>query len=514
MNNDNNEERFDPYTGEPKQSVNHYGSENDEAEDQFDPYTGERKFNNNSSFNNNFYHEEPKKKKKNVAKVLVPILLVVVLLVGAYFGGEALIDRLGFQIVRKESTNAGTEDSQTEPTTERKTLSNQETLQSLSTGDLQILDVSDLVDLTMPSVVAVTDTLEYTSYYNSNPYYYFFNGGQQSSTEEATANGSGVIIYQDDENIYIVTNNHVVDVTSSSSSSYSVSLKSVTITFSDGATAEATIRGTNVNMDLAVVSVPLSSLQNSTLETIKVATLGNSDEVKVGEGVIVIGNALGYGQSVTTGIISAKERTVELEDVTMSLMQTDAAINPGNSGGGMFNAKGELIGINNSKTVSTNVEGMGFAIPISSAIEIIEELMNQEVIPEAEIGYIGINGSTIPDSYVQSYGYPHGVVINNIYANSPAEAAGLQYYDIIVSVDGQAISNWDEMKALINSYRAGTTVTFGIKRPEGSHFKDMEVEVTLCTLEELQNGVQKKMVQMEDTDSQENDSIIKYFVNP
>jgi len=456
---------------------------------QYDPYTGAPNY-------SNYEHreEQPKKNKFNFVKNVLPFIIVIALIAGVIFGAKIALENLGFEITKKEETIPTAEpESETVETTERKTIANKTGDDSETVATIQILDVSDLVEKCLPSVVAVTDTLEYTYYSNYNPYYYFFGGNSSDNTtsEEKEANGSGVIIHQDEENIYIVTNNHVVDVTSSSSSSsssssYKVSLKSVTITFADGSTAEATVLGKDAEKDLAVVSVPISSLTNDTLKNISVATLGNSDDVKVGQGIIVIGNALGYGQSVTTGIISAKERTIEIDGVSMNLMQTDAAINPGNSGGGMFDANGRLIGINNSKSVSTSVEGMGFAIPITTNIELIEDLMNTITVPEEEAGYLGINGSTVPDSYVTSYGYPAGVVVNNIFAGSPADIAGLQNFDIITAVDGVAVTDWDSMRAEIAKHAAGTTITLKIQRPEKKYFAEMEIEVTLCSYEDLQ----------------------------
>ena len=352
-----------------------------------------------------------------------------------------------------------------------------------------VLDVSEVVENVMPCVVAITDNLEVTSSTTYNPYSYYF-GGSRSGTEtkESVASGSGVIIAENDDQLLIVTNNHVVD-NEGNYRYYNVSSTGLTVQFVDGETAEAVVKGTDSDEDLAVILVKLSDLSQETKDAIRVAVCGDSDEMKVGSGVIAIGNAMGYGQSVTTGIISAKDRAVTIDGITRYLMQTDAAINPGNSGGGLFNAKGELIGINSAKSVDTSVEGMGFAIPISTASEVIEELMNYEAVDEEDQGYLGINGETVPDSYVENYGYPKGVSVTRIAEGSPAEEAGLQIYDIITGVNGKDVESMNELKKRVNAYPAGTTITVTLSRPEGRGFKEMEIDVTLVRYDELTGAV-------------------------
>ena len=347
-----------------------------------------------------------------------------------------------------------------------------------------VLDVSEVVENVMPCVVAITDNLEVTSKSTYNPYNYYFGGNSSPSTKESAASGSGVIIAQNDEELLIVTNNHVVD-NEGNYSYYSVSSTGLTVKFIDESTADAVVKGTDSEADLAVIAVKLSDLSEETMDAIRIAVCGDSDALKVGTGVIAIGNAMGYGQSVTTGIVSAKNRDVTIDGITRSLMQTDAAINPGNSGGGLFNSKGELIGINSAKSVDTSVEGMGFAIPINSASEIIEDLMNREVIPEGEQGYLGINGETVPDSYVEQYDYPKGVSVTRIGEGSPAEEAGLQIYDIITAVNGKEVETMNALKATVNGYPAGTTVTVSVSRPDGRSFKELEFDVTLATYDEI-----------------------------
>ena len=372
-----------------------------------------------------------------------------------------------------------------------------------------VLDVSDIVDAVMPTVVAVTDTLEYTSIRNSDPYSYFFGQGKGGSYE-GVASGSGVIISATDSELLIVTNNHVVDNTSSASSGYSVSSKGLTITFADESTAEATVKGTDPDNDLAVLSVNIKDLSEETKKSIRIAAIGSSDDLKVGDGVIAIGNAGGYGQSVTTGIISAKNRKVTIDSKTFTLLQTDAAINPGNSGGGLFNAEGELVGINNSKTVSTDIEGMGFAIPISSAKGIIEELMNQKTVADADKGYLGITMSTVPSQYV-SQGYPAGVLVSEVVKGSPAEKAGIKAQDIITAVDGRTVRSGEALRAILDSHEAGTKVRLTIKRPENSSYKEIEVEVTLSRYQDIDFNSVEETTEAPEKEGYDLDDILKEF---
>lgn len=238
------------------------------------------------------------------------------------------------------------------------------------------------------------------------------------------------------------------------------------------------------------------------------ASLGNSDSLKVGAGVIVIGNAVGYGQSVTTGIVSAKDREVTIDDITRKLIQTDAAINPGNSGGGMFDRNGRLVGINCAKTVSTNVEGMGFAIPISRAVPILQDLMNMEELTESEKGYLGINGETVPENYIDNFDYPAGVSVTRIIENSPAEKAGLHIYDIISAVNGTNVSTMNELTAAVTRYRAGTTVKLTVYRPSGRSFEKIELNATLAEKSSLTSDNQTEQGPKEKSDS---DSVWKWL---
>ncbi len=434
--------------------------------------------------------EEKPKKKRLFWKIFIPVLIVAIIALAAIFGIK-YIKALTHEVFGGKDSKEWINETEESTAETEKTADDEDSAllsEEVDVGKVDInssgtvlLDVSSVVEKIMPSVVSIVDTLEYKTVQNYNPYNFYFNYGSGSEEKkEIPSSGSGVIIGQNDSALLFVTNNHVVAYDKNYYSS-----KGLTVTFSDGTSAEATVKGTNSELDLAIVAIPLSELSTETKDAIKIAIIGNSDKLKVGAGVIAIGNALGYGQSVTAGIISAKDREVTIEGITRKLMQTDAAINPGNSGGGLFNAKGELVGINSAKNVDTDVEGMGFAIPITSVSDIIENLMKKEPIPEGEEGYIGVNGETVPSNYIKTYGYPEGVSITRITENSPADKAGLQIYDIITEVNGVRVTALDSMKSEINSYKAGTEITVKFSRPEGRGFKEMEAKVTLVSYKDL-----------------------------
>ncbi|MCM1245563.1 MAG: trypsin-like peptidase domain-containing protein [Roseburia sp.] len=335
-------------------------------------------------------------------------------------------------------------------------------------------DVSGIVDRVMPSIVAITETSTVSSYFGQYP------------TEGA---GSGFIVKEDNNELLIVTNNHVV-----------AGADSITVTFIDDTTAKATVKGTDSTADLAVISVKVSDLKDETKKSIKVASLGHSEDVKVGQMAIAIGNALGYGQSVTVGYISAKDREVEVGDDnsgssnTMVLLQTDAAINPGNSGGALLDANGNVIGINSVKYADTKVEGIGYAIPMSDAIPIINELMNREVLKDEEKGYLGISGRTISEELSEAYGFPVGVFVSEVSDSGAAKKAGIKQGDIITKINGTKISTIEQVQNKVNNTKAGTEITVTIARSQEGEYKEQDVKVTLKsseTLDELdtdQNG--------------------------
>ena len=325
-------------------------------------------------------------------------------------------------------------------------------------------DVSDIVDEVMPSIVAITNVsqTEYQSFWG------------QSKTYESTSCGSGIIVSQDNEYLYVATNNHVVE-----------GANSLTVTFANDDTVSAEIKGTDPSTDLAVVKVALSSIKDDTMSEIKVATLGSSDTLKVGESCIAIGNALGYGQSVTTGVISALNREVSVSDsssstnYTAELIQTDAAINPGNSGGALLNTAGEVIGINSVKYSDTSVEGIGYAIPMDTAKPIIEELITNEKVDESNSAYLGIVGVDVTSDVAKTYNMPTGVYVAQVMEGAAAEQAGIQKGDIITKFDGKDVTSMEELSYNMQYYAAGTTVDVVIERSSNGQYEEQTISVTL-----------------------------------
>lgn len=342
-----------------------------------------------------------------------------------------------------------------------------------SSGETVITDVSGVVKNVMPSVVAITSTQLVQSGYSGNLYDYYFGNGNSNNNqyEEQTGAGSGIIIGQNDTELLVVTNNHVVE-----------GADSLQVQFIDGETVDAAIKGTDSEKDLAVVAVKLSDIKKSTLEQIKVATLGDSDKLEVGEGTIAIGNALGYGQSVTTGVVSALNREVQYENRTMKLIQTNAAINPGNSGGALLNSKGEVIGINAAKYSSSSVEGMGFAIPVSSVKDVIENLMNKETLTKVDSdkkGYLNIYGRDVTSTLSETYSVPTGVYVIEVIEGGAADKAGIEKSNVITKINGESVSSMEDLQRKLEYYEKGTEVTLTIQYAKGNEYKEKEVKVTL-----------------------------------
>ena len=338
-----------------------------------------------------------------------------------------------------------------------KTVSNAKLTTSTSTVTS---DVSDIVENTLPSIVSITNM-------GVQEVQNFFGGISQQESESA---GSGIIISQNDSELLVVTNNHVVEGSDT-----------LTVTFNDGNSVEAQIKGTDSARDLAVVAVPLDKISDDTMNAIKVATLGDSDSLKVGEPAIAIGNALGYGQSVTTGIVSATGRTIDGFDG--EYIQTDAAINPGNSGGALLNANGEVIGINSAKINSSAVEGMGFAIPISDASDVIQNLMNKETrskVSDEERGYLGIKGYDVSEEGAQMYNMPTGVYVKEVMSGGGAEKAGLTKGSIITGFEGSSISGMSSLQEQLQYYKAGEEVTLTVQIPDkNGEYTEKDIKVTL-----------------------------------
>ncbi len=325
-------------------------------------------------------------------------------------------------------------------------------------------DISGIVEGAMPSVVAITSMTQ-------QEIRSFFGQGQ---TIESESSGSGILVNEDESYLYIATNNHVVQGASA-----------LTVQFADDSTAPATVRGTDSTSDLAVVQVDLSDLTEETKQAIQIAAIGDSDAVSVGDAAIAIGNALGYGQSVTTGVISALGREVTFQDETTSqtissrLIQTDAAINPGNSGGALLNADGKVIGINSSKYSDTDVEGMGFAIPMETAQPILEDLIANGKTTTTGTPYLGIYGVDVTEEVSGQYQMPKGVYVAQVVKGSGAETAGIIAGNIITKIDDQEVVSMEELKSCISEYKVGDTVTLTVKIANNGSYLEKEVAVTL-----------------------------------
>lgn len=467
-----------------------------------DTYQETSFYNGTSNQNSNDYYQEaspsnvPVKRKKNKRKKdhskmkrVAAVAAAGLVVVGAAVGGAlAGIQYMKNNFVTKDQVATTTNNDQVVLTKSTDTASSSD---SSSNSGIQVMDVSGIVQQVKPSIVAITNTLEYTTEISNDPLSQFFGAGQsQTQTQEAQAYGSGVIVGKTDEALLIVTNNHVTAADSGEESSglrfytYSATSKNISVEFNDGTTADAIVQGTDEAMDLAVIQVPLENIQEGTLNNIAVATIGNSDACQEGNGVIAIGNALGEGTSTTVGYISALNRKVTIDGYERTLLQTDAAINPGNSGGGLFNTNGELIGINSAKYSAEEVEGVGYAIPITSAEEIITKLMNQEVrteVAEEKRGYLGVTVIDISDTYVQNNNYPKGASIQQITEGSPADQAGLNIYDIITAVNGNSVDGKNALRSELNYYEVGETVELTVQHPSGNGFEERTVSVTLAS---------------------------------
>lgn len=334
-------------------------------------------------------------------------------------------------------------------------------IQKTQTVSAVVADVSDVVSDVMPAVVSISNTYTETMSYFG-----------QAMTSEAVATGSGIIVGKNDSELLIVTNYHVV-----------AEAEKLSIQFVEGSEAEASVKGTDADMDLAVIAVPLENILNSTLDEIAIASLGDSDSLTVGEPAIAIGNSLGYGQSVTTGVISALNREIEFSGGgSGTFIQTDAAINPGNSGGALLNLKGEVIGINSSKIGGSAVEGMGYAIPISAAKPIIADLMMKETktkVAEEERGFLGISGISVTEEVSSAYGMPEGVYVAQVYEGTAAAQAGLKKGDIIVTFDGEDVASMDELQKLLEYYAKGDTVEMKIMTLGSGGYHSKTISITL-----------------------------------
>ncbi len=412
-----------------------------------------------------------KKAKKEKKKGGVFGKLILACFLGLFFGIFACAGFLGVQYA---ANLLGLTSTQTEATTEP--LSNSATITesvassngNVSTQSITVVqsDVTQLVENVMPAMVSIINNYTVTSSSSS-----FFG---QSTSYTYSACGTGIIIGENDDELLIVTNYHVIE-----------DADELLITFYDEETYSAQVKGTDEDLDLAVLAVQKADVSSDTMSAITIATLGDSDALKLGEQVVAIGNALGYGQSVTVGYVSALNREISSDDgVSNAFIQTDAAINPGNSGGALINMNGEVIGINSSKIGGSTVEGIGFAIPISSVIDIIDELVEHKTmvkVDESEKGYLGIAMQNVTSDVATLYNMPEGVYIYEVYEDTPAEAAGLQAGDIITAFDGQSVTTYTDIQTLIQYYAAGETVTITVQRFTGGSYTEMTFTATLTT---------------------------------
>lgn len=415
-----------------------------------------QKDNINHSYN---YNSDEEKNKKDIKKLTI---LIIILFIVCFAGMMWSITRNSDNKVSKVNSNgnkSNVELKYTETTTS-------------NNGGTYIIDVSEVVENVMPSIVAITSkTLVTTGRYG--PGYY---GNEQY----ATGAGSGIIVGKTDDELMILTNKHVVE-----------DAEKLSVKFINDKSVDATVKGYSSSKDIAIITIPLSSLDDDTLKSIKIATMGNSNELKVGNGVIAIGNALGYGQSVTTGVISALNREVSIDNTTTNMIQTDAAINGGNSGGALLNSKGEVIGINSAKyssgysSSSASIEGMGFAIPISDVSDLITRLMNGENLSDEERGYLGVSGYVITEDYSKAYGIPVGFYISSIVKNSGADHADLEIGNIITEIDGNKVTQFADISEILETKKAKEKVTLTIKYTSGREYKEKKVTLTLSSYDDV-----------------------------
>ncbi|WP_418616336.1 S1C family serine protease [[Ruminococcus] lactaris] len=432
----------------------------------YNPNETEGNTSNGTTFYNNGQGDDgktPKKKKEHKKMPKAVAVTGLALMFGVVSSATFLTTNyVGTKVLKLGTTQKSTSTTSTSAVTSNASLT--------KTSSVVTSDVSSVVENVMPSIVSITNmsVQEVQNYF----------GG--TSKQESESAGTGIIISQNDSELLVVTNNHVV-----------AGSDTLTVTFADGNSVEANIKGTDSEYDVAVVAVPLDSISEDTKKAISVATLGDSTELKVGEPAIAIGNALGYGQSVTTGVISALNRSVSETDQTtgettessVKLIQTDAAINPGNSGGALVNASGEVIGINSSKLVGDSVEGVGYAIPISDVSDLIENLMNQETktkVAEADQGAIGIKGMSVSTEYSQQLNMPEGVYVSEVTKGGGVEKAGMTRGCIITGINGTTVSSMDDLQEQLQYYAKGDEVELTIQVPQSNgEYQEQSVNVTL-----------------------------------
>ena len=424
-------------------------------------------------------NEELKRKLKKAASISLCAVLAGGLAAGTYTGVNYLT---GYE----QSVQAASKEQVTLLKSDKESDDSDSKEESTAKGSL---DVSDIVEETMPSIVSITtkSVEEVQSYYGMFGQY----GAYSPEQREVQGSGSGIIIGKNDTELLIATNYHVVD-----------GAETLSVGFCDSTACEAKVKGYDSEKDLAVVAVSLDDIDSDTMDAISIATIGNSDNLKVGEQVVAIGNALGYGQSVTTGIVSAKNRQLNSDDTVgdydsdsnsaTNLIQTDAAINPGNSGGALLNMNGEVVGINSAKLASTEVEGIGYAIAISDVTDTIESLMNEETRDKVEDhGVLGITVQTVDSAVTEAYGVPEGVLVREVTEGGAADDAGIEARSIITKFAGKTVTTKEQLVDFLSYYEPGEDVELTIEVPDGKEYKEETGTVTLGKSEDTQNADSK-----------------------
>lgn len=410
-------------------------------------------------------HGKNNKNAAKWAKKIGAVALSAVLFGGVAGGVFTGVTYATGATAKAQATQTESDSSQQTTTTKLQTATaSTSTASSTSSGSM---DVTSIVQSTMPSIVAITNK----SVQEVQNYFSMFSRDGGTQEQEVESQGSGIIIGQNDSELLIATNNHVVE-----------GADTLSVCFADDNACEATVKGTDSDNDLAVIAVKLSDISDDTMSQIKIAEIGDSDQLQVGEQVVAIGNALGYGQSVTTGIVSAVNRQLEDSNSENGFIQTDAAINPGNSGGALLNMQGQVIGINSAKLASTEVEGMGYAIPVSTASPIFEDLMNRQTrtkVSSDQAAALGIKGQTVDSSIAEAYGIPQGVYVAEIEQGSAAEKAGITAGSVITKFDDTTIESMDDLKSRLEYYAAGETVDLVVKIADNGSYVEKTLTITL-----------------------------------
>ena len=458
---------YEKYSYSNNQYPNDYNSQSQETYANVENNQGSTyRMANANRVDRSYIPQEPVKKPKKSGGFLKKALAAIA--IGVFFGISAGVSLYFVNCitgVNDVKTEVAVEEGVVPVVEEEQTEVSDSGIDTTSTQTITtvVTDVTEVVENVMPAVVSITNIYtETTSFWGQN------------YSSEAQSSGSGIIVNENEEELLIVTNYHVVQ-----------DADTLKVQFINDTVADAQVKGADSNMDLAVIAVKLENLDAETKDAICLAKLGDSDSLKVGEPAIAIGNALGYGQSVTTGVISALDRQIEISEdgsTTGKLIQTDAAINPGNSGGALLNVKGEVIGINSNKIGGSAIEGMGYAIPISSAEPIIENLMLRETkdkVAEERKGYLGISGINVTSDVANMYGMPQGVYITQVYEGTAADEAGMFNGDIIISFEGSTVGSMEDLQGYLEYYEVGESVEVTVMRASGGNYLEVKLTVVL-----------------------------------